>query len=301
MKKLPWLEYTGQTSSEILACKSTYRIDSLLCAFEEGIEAKVGIVGGGSSTGEERLVLAVMALDREVNNGGYDQFFVNSSRRFVPIIVDSLQRIECAATAAVTERAIAALRLSVPSPDAVSAIMQSEDPRRDEMLTACDNDFYKLHEIERNLFRFIETHQDQIQLIKGTRPVRLCATPRVSNATTLFAHLLVSKSTDISLDGIHRAAQELARQNEIPATDAEIEGVAVLYAFGRALRARDLTACDLLAPRAFELMREDTLHCVLHRDWVKQLMQAGRGEAADASALTYLEYLRTCDRATLTT
>ncbi|PYV26956.1 MAG: hypothetical protein DMG27_05210, partial [Acidobacteria bacterium] len=111
MERLPRLDYTGQTTSELIACKNSHSIDSLLCAFEWGIQAKAkaGPAGEGSLTGEERLVLAVMALNREVNNGGYDQFFVNSSRRFVPIIVDSLRRIGCAATAAITERAIAAL------------------------------------------------------------------------------------------------------------------------------------------------------------------------------------------------
>ena len=91
MKNLEWLEYEGQTTSELMACKNTHRIDSILCAFEWGIQAKSKPEGEDALTDEERLVLAVMALTREVNNGGYHQFFVNSSSRFAPTIVDSLR------------------------------------------------------------------------------------------------------------------------------------------------------------------------------------------------------------------
>lgn len=118
MEKPPWLDYAGQTTSELIACKNTHSIASLLCAFEWGIQAKVGPGGEEELTKDERLVLAVMALQREVNNGGYSQFFTNSSRRFVPIIVDSLRRIGCVRTGPITTRAITALRIQNLDPDA---------------------------------------------------------------------------------------------------------------------------------------------------------------------------------------
>jgi AraC-like DNA-binding protein len=62
MEKLPWLEYTGQTTSKLIACKNTHRIASLLCAFEWGIQAKVGPGSEEELTKDEPLVLAVMAL-----------------------------------------------------------------------------------------------------------------------------------------------------------------------------------------------------------------------------------------------
>ena len=37
--KIPWLEYAGQDTAEILACKGTHRIDSLLCVKETGSPA----------------------------------------------------------------------------------------------------------------------------------------------------------------------------------------------------------------------------------------------------------------------
>ena len=302
MEKLLWLEYTGQTTSELIACKNSHRVISLLFAFEWGIQAKAkaGPAGEGGLTGEERLVLAVMALNREVDNGGYDQFFVNSSRRFVAIIVDSLRRIGCAATAAITDRAIAALRLSVLSAEAVYAAILTGDPGRDEILTACDKEFYRLHEIAPNLFSFVEAHQDQIQLIQGTQPPVRLSRRKPSNASKLY-DLFTTKESGLSLDGLRQLAQELARQHSIPVTDTELEGAAVLYAFDRSLDAGDLTACEVLAPRAFELMREEPMYVILHRKWVEQLMGTSQHEPADASTLAYLEYLKGCDQSTLRT
>lgn len=42
MEKLPWLEYTGQATPDLIACQRRHRIDSLQCAFEEGIQPKLG-------------------------------------------------------------------------------------------------------------------------------------------------------------------------------------------------------------------------------------------------------------------
>jgi uncharacterized protein DUF4375 len=284
LEKLPWLDYTGQTTPELIACKGSHRIDSLLCAFEEGIQAKLAPQSDGAITDEEELVLAVMALNREVNNGGHHQFFVNSSRQFAPIIVDCLRRIDCVATAAITEKAIAAREL----------------PGSDEILHACDREFYQLNEITPNLFRFVEAHQDQIQLVKASLPPR---PPRkkLGNASRIYVRLSLAKKTVLTLDDARQLARELAARDSIPATDAELEGAAVQHAFNCALGTADFAACEALAPRVFELMREDPLHSVLQRKYVEKLIEASRLEQADASMLTYLEYLKSCDQSTLST
>ena len=43
-------------------------------------------------------------------------------------------------------------------------------------------------------------------------------------------------------------------------------------------------------------MREDTTHCILHKEWVLRLIRETKLDLADASTLYYLEYLDTCDR-----
>ena len=64
--------YDGETAAEIVALKGSHNISSLLFAFEEGIQNKEK--QQGTITKEEQTVLAVMALQREVNNGGHWQF-----------------------------------------------------------------------------------------------------------------------------------------------------------------------------------------------------------------------------------
>jgi hypothetical protein len=164
MENLPWLEYSGQATAELLACKNTHRTDSLLCAFELGVQAKLDQKGEDTLTEAEQLLLAVSALEREVNNGGYHQFFTNSSGQFAPIIVDSLLRIQCTTIADITARAIAALDPRELSAEALYEAACTEDPERDEILDACDNEYYQLVEIEPNLFNFVEAHQHEIQL-----------------------------------------------------------------------------------------------------------------------------------------
>jgi hypothetical protein len=84
-----WLGgYSGQSVEELLSLEVTHRCDSLVLAFEEAIGQKAQRDGVRGLTTEERVVLAVEALEREVNNGGYDQFFINASREFAPTIGD---------------------------------------------------------------------------------------------------------------------------------------------------------------------------------------------------------------------
>lgn len=109
MADLQWLDsYSGQTLEQLLAMTNEYRVDSLVVALEQALEQKSARAGGESLSIEETIVLAVEALEREVNNGGYSQFFINSSCVYTPIIVDSLRRIVCPVSANITEKAIQA-------------------------------------------------------------------------------------------------------------------------------------------------------------------------------------------------
>lgn len=297
MGRLPWIEYSGQTTAELVACKHTHRIDSILCAFEWGIQAKAKAQGEQSLTAEEELVLACMALDREVNNGGYDQFFVNSSYRFASIVVDCLRRIGAQATAEITERAIAALGLTTITAEAANAAIFIEDPRRKQIHNECDNEFYKIEEIGEKLFPFVEAHQDRIQLVQGTQPpIRRSRTKR-SDASRLCTYLSFNKDPDRSFENLRRLAYEIALEREIPVTDQTIEAAVFRETFREALHVGNLENCEAIASRAFALICEDTLYCVWHRDWVRRLIGANQSSVADTWTVKYLEYLKNTDQA----
>jgi hypothetical protein len=156
--------YSGQSVDQLLLCEGKYRIDSLIMAFEQAISLKAEREGMQSLTDEERVVLAVEALEREVNNGGYDQFFVNSSRDFAPIIVDALQRIGCKKTGITTRRAIKALGISHISPDKIEAAMAEDNDLRSAKLAQCDESYYKNTEpIAERLFEFIKANRTAVR------------------------------------------------------------------------------------------------------------------------------------------
>jgi Domain of unknown function (DUF4375) len=157
--------YSGETTDELLSYPATGQRDSLVRAFEEGLQRKASRKGKRALTQEERVVLAVRALDREVNNGGYHQFFCNSSRRFASQIVQSLARIGCRRTAKITQRAIDVLHVSPVTVARIEAIMQDTNEERDQELDRCDQLFYKNPQaIPKGLYAFIKANRRRIRL-----------------------------------------------------------------------------------------------------------------------------------------
>ena len=106
---------------------------------------------------EEQYILAIEALEREVNNGGYRLFFINSSNEYLPVVVPALLAIACSKTAAITKDAIAALNVG-DTPLAAQArdAALSEDHHTEQALGACDDRYFANDEpIADQLFAWI--------------------------------------------------------------------------------------------------------------------------------------------------
>jgi len=158
-----FVEYSGETSEELFSYPAMHQYDVLVRAFREGIQRKVAREGERALSYEERVVLAVEALEQEVNNGGYDQFFCNSSRKFAPMIVDSLVRIGCKRTAKITQRAVDSLHLSALTVARIEATMAKARKERDQELNRCDQLFYKTPQgIPKRLYAFIKESKSRI-------------------------------------------------------------------------------------------------------------------------------------------
>jgi hypothetical protein len=159
-----WLEaYGGQTTEELLSLRDVYRIDSLVLAFEEAIQRKAA---SGPISREERYVLAIEALEREVNNGGYDQFFVNMRSEFLDVVEEALRAIGCPTTASITQDAINALDVAIDATDEeVEDKIYSDDPGMAEALAACDDRYYESGEpIADRLFEWIDAHRAAVRV-----------------------------------------------------------------------------------------------------------------------------------------
>ncbi|MBI5479375.1 MAG: DUF4375 domain-containing protein [Deltaproteobacteria bacterium] len=165
MAELEFLsKYSGESTTQLLAYEGRCRVDSIVLAFEQAIEAKAAADRTLSS--EEEVVLAIEALEREVNNGGYDQFFRNSSKAFAPNIVGALDRIGCPACARITAAALAALPLAGPPTEAaIDRAMAEDSASRSDALSACDADYFRnTEDIAGRLFAFLKANHQSIQL-----------------------------------------------------------------------------------------------------------------------------------------
>jgi hypothetical protein len=164
MSDLKWLDaYSGQTVDQLLSFEGEYRLDSLVLAFEDALLQKIEREGPDTLSPEERIILAIEALEREVNNGGYSSFFTNSSQEFAPIIVNALVRIGCPKTVEISQTAIDSLDLPSLSVEAIDAAMSAQD--HEDELNECDDSYYKAGEdIAGRLFAFIKLNRSAIAL-----------------------------------------------------------------------------------------------------------------------------------------
>lgn len=160
--------YDGQTADELIALAAEYRIDSIVLAFEQALQARAG--DGLRGLGEaEATILAVESLEREVNNGGYHQFFLNTPV-YAPLIVGALTRIGCPRTAAITADALAMLGLRAGfTPDDVEAALMADAQGRliETLCERCDARYDESGEsIADRLFEYIRAQRAAIRLGK---------------------------------------------------------------------------------------------------------------------------------------
>jgi hypothetical protein len=163
MAELKWLDgYCGQTVDELIALESEYRIDSLILAFEQALDQKWARDVEKLSE-EEFVVLAIEAMEREVNNGGWGQFFVNTGH-FAPVIVDALQRIRCPKTAKIAEKAVKIVEKDPITEEQIENGTWEENEKRQDGLSKCDDLYFERPEnIEESLFAFVKANRKNIK------------------------------------------------------------------------------------------------------------------------------------------
>lgn len=167
MSQLKFLKtYGGQTTDELISLEDKYRADSLVLAFEAGIQQKYDQLIGQHPNCEEMVVLAVEALEREVNNGGYRQFFFNTPE-FSLIIIDALKQIGAEAAANVTQQAIDALQVdsSRLSCEAIQESALGDNPQVESQLEKLNSIYFaEIGDLSKPLFDFIKRNRAKLLL-----------------------------------------------------------------------------------------------------------------------------------------
>jgi hypothetical protein len=166
--ELEWLGgYSGESVDELLALSATHRVDSIVLAVEQALQERAAELGLAGLHEAEVTVLAVEALEREVNNGGYHQFFLNA-REYAPLVVDALRRIACHKTAEISANAIAMVGLHQPftASEVEAAITNDADEKLVEILSdTCDVAYFGSNEpIADRLFEYIRVNRASINL-----------------------------------------------------------------------------------------------------------------------------------------
>lgn len=106
-----WFENeTGLGVMEIVALEGKFRPDSLVAAIDSVLASKDA--AGVSLNEEQRTVLAVEALEREVNNGGFSHFFGDASWKHAPVLVKSLERVGSKEALGLVKEAVSLLKLT---------------------------------------------------------------------------------------------------------------------------------------------------------------------------------------------
>jgi hypothetical protein len=162
----PWLDgYTGQTTDDLIGLADTHRVDSVILAFEEAIATKADRLGA-TLTPEEHVVLAVEAVEREVNNGGFDALFRNSSKEYARNYVSALQAIGRPDVAELAKQAIDALGLKgAPTVEAIDLALDEDDEARDEKLDELDQRYLDMAgDLAPQLLSFIKANRAAIVL-----------------------------------------------------------------------------------------------------------------------------------------
>ncbi|MBE6688904.1 MAG: DUF4375 domain-containing protein [Ruminococcaceae bacterium] len=116
--------------------------------------------------GEQKVFYITQSLEMEVNNGGFAQFFFNSSGMFGNELVSSFEKIGAMKTAEICKKAISIYGDKVPADrDEREEILTTDDETEEERIEAilneCDDAFFEYEDdlVELN-YQFIINHKE---------------------------------------------------------------------------------------------------------------------------------------------
>ena len=117
----------------------------------------------------QKVFSAIWAVESEVNNGGFSQYFLNSSAESASFVVEALEAIGAPETASISNRAIAA---AFPNglPATAETIRSVAAEFSDEILEeleSLDQEFFAYpHNLTDLLFAYVSIHPEEF----GTLP-----------------------------------------------------------------------------------------------------------------------------------
>ncbi len=142
---------------------------NILIDLSESDKTKFGKEDFATQSTPQKVFSAIWAVESEVNNGGFAQYFQNSSAETAGFVVEALNLIGAPRTADICKRAIAtAFPSGLPAtPDAVSSDADDFSEEILDELEALDDEFIEYpHNLTELLFDFVSKHPQEF----GTLP-----------------------------------------------------------------------------------------------------------------------------------
>jgi len=144
-------------------------MNGLLVALSDSDKTQYNREEFSSQSAPQKVFTAIWELEAEVNNGGFSQYFLNSSGETAHFVVEALEAIQAPLTADICRRAIqTAFPNGLPSdPDTIQTAASDFPPDVEDQLNALDNEFYKYpNNLTRLLFAYVRRHPEEF----GTLP-----------------------------------------------------------------------------------------------------------------------------------
>ena len=140
----------------------------ILISLVDSDKTSIGKLDIASQNLSQQVFSAIWEVESEVNNGGFSQYFLNSSAESAPFIVEALERIGAPKTADICKRAIAVAFPDGLPPAEKIRLAAAEFP--DQVLHALedlDQEFFSYpHNLTDLLFTFVSKYPDEF----GTLP-----------------------------------------------------------------------------------------------------------------------------------
>jgi hypothetical protein len=138
--------------------------NNILISLSESDKPQFGKQDIASQSTPQRVFSSVWAVEAEINNGGFSQYFLNDSCETAPFVAEALGTIGAPRTADICRRAVATAFPAglPPTPKAISTAAADFPDEVLEQLGTLDNEFFAYpHNLTDLLFAYVSRHPEE--------------------------------------------------------------------------------------------------------------------------------------------
>jgi len=138
--------------------------NNILISLSESDKTQFGKQDFATQSAPQQVFSSVWAVEAEVNNGGFSQYFLNDSCETAVFVAKALDTIGASRTADICRRAIATAFPAglPPTPKAISTAAPDFPDEVLEQLGALDNEFFAYpHNLTDLLFAYVSKHPEE--------------------------------------------------------------------------------------------------------------------------------------------